>query len=137
MISGKELVFRYSLFAVIATAANIGAQWCVFQLYDGPFAFTTAMLVGTVVGLVIKYALDKRWIFYDTDNGVRAHGQKFMLYSTMGLATTLIFWGSEIGFELLFDHPAMKYVGAVLGLSIGYVTKYYLDRQFVFRRAAA
>jgi hypothetical protein len=31
----------------------------------------------------------------------------------------------------------MKYVGAVLGLAIGYVTKYQLDRRFVFRTAPA
>jgi hypothetical protein len=31
----------------------------------------------------------------------------------------------------------MKYMGAVLGLAIGYVTKYQLDRRFVFRAGRA
>ena len=53
----------------------------------------------------------------------------------MGVATTLIFWGSEIIFNLLFKADIVKYIGAAVGLTIGYIIKYQLDKRFVFNTA--
>jgi len=50
----------------------------------------------------------------------------------MGVFTTIIFWGTEIAFDILFQDPNAKYLGAVIGLSIGYVIKYFLDKRYVF-----
>jgi len=50
----------------------------------------------------------------------------------MGVFTTVIFWGFEIGFNYIFTNPQAKYVGAIVGLSIGYIIKYFLDKKFVF-----
>ena len=91
-----------------------------------------AVAAGTLVGLVVKYVLDKRWIFADTSTGVKAHGKKFGLYTAMGLITTAIFWGMETVFWLTWKTDLMRELGAVLGLSVGYVVKYNLDRRFVF-----
>ena len=52
----------------------------------------------------------------------------------MGVVTTLIFWGFEFTFEYLFRTKFMRYLGAVIGLSIGYFIKYNLDRRFVFNQ---
>jgi len=87
---------------------------------------------GTIVGLIIKYLLDKRWIFYDLATGVKNHSQQFALYTAMGLVTTAIFWGTETAFWMIWQTDLMRELGAVLGLSIGYVVKYNLDRRFVF-----
>jgi len=87
------------------------------------------------VGLVVKYLLDKRWIFFDTSTGAKAHGRKFALYTAMGVVTTCIFWGSETAFWLIWGTDAMRELGAVLGLMVGYGAKYILDRRFVFTDA--
>jgi len=50
----------------------------------------------------------------------------------MSVFTTIIFWGTEIGFDVIFDNDNAKYLGAVIGLSIGYIVKYFLDKKFVF-----
>ena len=50
----------------------------------------------------------------------------------MGIFTTIIFWGTEIIFNTLSQSPYAKYLGAVIGLSIGYVIKYFLDKKYVF-----
>ena len=55
-----------------------------------------------------------------------------MLYSCMGVFTTVIFWGTETGFNAVFESSNAKYIGAVIGLTIGYIMKYFLDRKFVF-----
>ena len=122
----------YALFAVLATLANLATQRLVLGLGDSGTHFAGAVAFGTLVGLVVKYVLDKRWIFADASTGLRAHSRKFSLYSAMGLVTTAIFWGTETAFWLLWQTDFMRELGAVLGLSIGYVVKYNLDRRFVF-----
>lgn len=47
----------------------------------------------------------------------------------------MAFWVFEVAFDVLFDSEHAKYVGAVIGLTIGYTSKFYLDRKFVFRSA--
>ncbi len=64
-------------------------------------------------------------------------GQTFALYTLMGVATTLVFWAFEFGFDHLFETKGMRYLGGVLGLAIGYVTKYHLDKRYVFRAESA
>ncbi len=45
---------------------------------------------------------------------------------------TAIFWATETGFWLAFGTHAAREIGAVLGLAVGYVVKYQLDRRYVF-----
>lgn len=131
-MSTTSLALRYALFAVIATVANLGTQRMVLACGETAVIFALAVAAGTLVGLVVKYVLDKRWIFFDQSTGVKAHSRKFALYTAMGLITTCIFWGSETAFWLIWGTDAMRELGAVLGLMVGYVTKYMLDRRFVF-----
>jgi len=131
-MSPATIALRYAGFAVIATIANLGLQRVVLAWGEGAAIYAGAVAAGTLAGLVVKYILDKRWIFFDTSTGARAHGTKFALYTAMGLITTAIFWGAETAFWLIWGTDLMREVGAVLGLSVGYVTKYLLDRRFVF-----
>ena len=130
--AGVVLVIRYALFAAIATAVNIAVQAIVSALYGGPFHLAAAMACGTVAGLVPKYLLDKRWIFVDGSTGLDTHARKFTLYTLMSVATTLIFWATEFAFDRLGHGGGLRYVGAVLGLALGYWVKYRLDRRLVF-----
>lgn len=125
-----NLIFRYSLFAILATCSNLVSQRLVLGLGNSDVIFIIALSVGTFVGLFLKYILDKRWIFKDTSTGIQ--GKKFSLYTAMGIVTTLIFWGVETTFWLIWQSNAMRELGAVIGLSIGYTIKYGLDRRFVF-----
>lgn len=125
------LILRYTFFAILAILANLGAQRVVFGAM-GENALIPAILVGTAVGLVLKYILDKRWIFYDLGAGMSDHSKKFSAYTAMGIVTTAIFWGMETVFWLIWNTDLMRELGAVLGLTIGYVVKFNLDRRFVF-----
>ena len=128
-----KLAITYAILALIATAANIGSQDLVVRGYSGAFNVLLSMAVGTGVGLVVKYILDKRYIFrFRAVNAVH-DGQTFILYTLMGLATTVIFWGFEFGFQHLFETKEMRYLGGVIGLAIGYLAKYHLDKRYVFR----
>ena len=129
------LTLRYAAFAVVATLANLGIQRLVLSLTTGAAGFVAAMGLGTLAGLVLKYGLDKRWIFGDRSTGMAAHGRRFSLYTVMGVATTAIFWTSETLFWTIGGTEPLRELGAVIGLALGYVVKYRLDRQFVFTAA--
>lgn len=127
------LALRYAAFAVAATAVNLLTQRLVLLGSASAERLVLAMAAGTAAGLVVKYLLDKRWIFDDREGGLRAHGRKFSMYTAMGLVTTAVFWGTETAFWLIWRTDLMRETGAVVGLTVGYVVKYNLDRRFVFQ----
>ena len=57
----------------------------------------------------------------------------FTLYILMGILTTTIFWGFEFSFHILYQSNEMRYLGGVIGLMIGYIFKYFLDKRYVFQ----
>ncbi len=124
--------FKYIVFAVISTLVNLLFQYLSFLFYNAFLALYVAMFIGTLAGLVIKYILDKKFIFYHEVKDKKDDAKKFALYSLMGVFTTIIFWGTEIAFDTLSQDPNAKYLGAVIGLSIGYIIKYFLDKKYVF-----
>jgi putative flippase GtrA len=136
MFASTKLAINYGIFALIATAANIGVQDLVIRNYSGAFSILVSVIVGTGFGLVVKYILDKRYIFRFRARNVAHDTQTFAIYTLMGLATTVIFWGFEFGFHHIFETKEMRYLGGVIGLAIGYLTKYHLDKRYVFRTEA-
>lgn len=136
MRGGTVVVLLYTAFAIVATAGNLATQRLALSLVEGGWAFPFALIVGTFVGLVIKYGLDKRLIFEDRSTGLAAHGRRFSLYTLMGIATTAIFWGTETLFWFFWNSHSAREIGAVLGLSVGYFIKYRLDRRYVFHGGA-
>ena len=126
------IAIKYSVFAAISTFFNLLFQYLSFLVYVGLGSLYVAMFFGSLAGLVAKYVLDKKFIFYHIPKGKKDDAKKFILYSLMGVFTTIIFWGTEIAFDALYQDPNAKYVGAVIGLSIGYVIKYFLDKKYVF-----
>lgn len=125
-------LIKYILFAITATLLNLLTQAICFALYSGPLDLYVGMSAGTLAGLISKYLLDKHFIFYHIANSKTHEATSFLFYSCTGVATTAIFWITEIAFDVLFNYAAAKYVGAILGLSIGYTIKYFLDRKYVF-----
>lgn len=127
-----SLLFLYSLFAIIAIAANVLSQEFALLFYQGRNELLIAIPAGTVVGLLVKFVLDRKYIFKADSVPLSKDGRQFIAYAGTGLLTTLLFWGSEIAFELLFASREARYIGAILGLSCGYFLKFQLDRRFVF-----
>jgi len=69
------LVIKYTLFAIIATIANILCQDTVNRLYHGQYNLYSSMFLGTIVGLVVKYLLDKIYIFSFKSKNMLQDGQ--------------------------------------------------------------
>jgi len=146
-----KLTIKYAIFALISTIGNLSAQHLFLMLLNsiefikkferinifGLLNFNliirmSAIFIGTLIGLIIKYTLDKKYIFNYKTKSTSENTGKFILYSFMGIFTTLIFWASELIFDSIFTPDYAKYIGATIGLTIGYIIKYNLDICFVF-----
>lgn len=122
----------YVAFAIVATIVNLFTQEITSTLFQYEYEIIVSMFTGTLAGLVVKYLLDKKFIFKFETKSQKQDVTTFFFYSLMGVVTTVLFWVTEYTFDLWFETKTMRYVGAVIGLSIGYVTKYYLDKKYVF-----
>ncbi len=128
-----SIFVKYSFFAAIAIVLNLASQHLFILVYQGPFDVWASMFFGTGVGLVVKYWLDKHYIFAFESKNLSHDSQVFFLYTVMGILTTAIFWGVEMTFDYLSNGSnAMRYLGGAIGLTVGYVIKYALDKRFVF-----
>jgi putative flippase GtrA len=127
-----KVAVLYTLFAMLSTAINIGSQMVSIWAYKGPLYVEISILVGTAMGLPLRYFLEKRYIFAFTSRNLAHDGKLFIFYSVMGVITTLIFWSTEYAFYLIYNTDFMRYVGGVVGLAIGFYVKYQLDKKYVF-----
>ncbi len=127
-----KLALNYTFFAVIATIVNFLTQEAVMTAYGCAYDLEIAILAGTASGLLTKYYLDKRYIFSHYSDTHKQDFFTFITYSAMGVITTMIFWSFEYSFHYWFEDKVMRYLGGAIGLTIGYYTKYQLDKRFVF-----
>jgi peptidoglycan biosynthesis protein MviN/MurJ (putative lipid II flippase) len=122
----------YSAFAIFSIVINIAAQIIFIWCYQGHYAVELSILFGTLSGLPARYFLEKKYIFFFKSDNVAHDGRLFLLYSFMGIFSTAIFWSAEYTFHLIFEQGAMRYIGGVIGLAIGFYVKYQLDKKYVF-----
>ena len=132
MISRQQIFWRYVFFCISAMVANLGAQAFAHEWLQAPDWLSIGL--GTGVGLVLKYVLDRNYIFYAKEKTLNKDFQRFCLYTLFGLFTTALFWSIEWLFIKLFIHPSSRYVGGTIGLSLGYFIKYLMDREWVFKK---
>jgi len=125
-----HIALLYALFCLVAIAVNIGSQDLALRLWPSGIWFS--IIVGTGTGLIVKYILDKRFIFRFKPQNVSHDSKTFVLYALMGVVTTAIFWGVEYGFWRVWETAQARYLGGIIGLIIGYLSKYHLDKKFVF-----
>jgi putative flippase GtrA len=133
MKDSMRLAALYALFVGVSYAMNIMTQEAVCLVYLGRGQLELAMLTGTAVGVVVKYLLDKRYIFRAQTKSAAHDARLFILYTSMSVLTTLVFWGCEYGADFVFQTKSARYTGATLGFGIGSILKYQLDKRFVFK----
>ena len=130
--SATKIAVLYSLFAGLSTVVNIVSQMASMLIYSGVYAVEISIFIGILAGLPLRFILEKRFIFSFQSKNIKQDRQMFILYSFMSVYTTAIFWGTEYAFYLIFTTDFMRYIGGVIGLTIGYYIKYQLDKRFVF-----
>jgi putative flippase GtrA len=123
---------KYTAFAILAITLNMIVQMTIFHLYNGFLELYAGLACGTVAGMLVKFILDKKYIFKYRAPDTGKNVITFIMYCLMGLITTCIFWGMEIMFDYMFNNDSGRLLGGLIGLILGYTAKYFLDRRFVF-----
>ena len=101
MRKSKKL-FLFVFFAAISTLLNLLTQRVILSFKKTNLYFLIAVLLGTLVGLITKFFLDKNYIFFDDNNHISNLKKKFGLYTLMGAFSTIIFWGTESIFWIIW-----------------------------------
>jgi putative flippase GtrA len=131
-LSAHVIFVRYVAFAFVAGLTNIAAQEIFVRAM--PLApIMASILSGTILGFIVKYLLEKRWVFLDEYGGHVAEARKIVLYGILGAGTTGLFWVTELGFWYSLHTVEAKYIGAAIGLALGNWIKYHLSKRYVFR----
>lgn len=137
----------YCFFAVISIILNIFIQIAMeFILSNLDFSFLEykifqnitylliiKMTVATILCFTFKFIVDKLFIFKDKTKDINKNIFKIFIYGFFAIWTTLIFWGVEFLFKILFHTLFFEITGAIIGLLIGYTIKFFLDKEFVFK----
>jgi putative flippase GtrA len=135
-VTRLRLIVSYAGFALIATVVNLGTQRLLLGDSVQPLRFAIALVAGTLAGMAVKYVLDSRWIFRAAPASAATHGRRIGKYAGTSVVTTLLFWGTEAAFFAVSPTQGSREAGALLGLAMGYVLKYHLDRRLVFAEGA-
>ena len=83
-MTSLSITVKYSSFAVFATLANLFAQELTIRFYSAFLNIYAGILAGTLVGLICKYYLDKRFIFGYRASSAFNDMRKFLAYSLTG-----------------------------------------------------
>ena len=96
-------------------------------------SFWSSYALGLFVGFVLKYLLDKKYVFNDSYENRGAETRKAGLYAIMSILCTILSIGVTGSFKIVFGVQLAKRVGWFLGLILGYTAKFFLDKKYVFK----
>jgi len=149
----KQMVF-YFIFAACMIILNYGIQK-VNQLAIAPFVCSTLgtieffqifycstypvnmpELIGSIaaVGItyIIKFFLDKYIVFKKSSIKLKETSQEFLKYFGFAILTTIENIGIQFLLTNFFNAPLE--LSFIIALSIGYLTKFFLDKKYVFTK---
>ena len=126
----NELVISPYICSVFGGNDFIQALYCSTSLVDMPELIGSIVAVG--ITYVIKFFLDKYLVFKKTSLKIKETSQEFFKYFGFAILTTIENIGIQFIFTNVFNAPLE--VGFLVALSIGYITKFFLDRKYVFTK---
>ena len=103
-------------------------------LYCSTNPFNMAELIGSIVAVgityIIKFFLDKYIVFKKTGSKLKETSMEFIKYFGFAILTTI----ENIGLQFLLTNylNAPLELSFIIALSIGYLTKFFIDKKFVF-----
>ena len=148
----KHQIILYFLFAIFMIILNYGIQK-TNQIFIAPYIcstfgsnefihlfycsttpFNMPELIGSAVAVgityLIKFFLDKYIVFKNVKSTLKQTSKEFFKYFGFAILTTL----ENVGIQfLLTNFLAFRLeLSFSIALTIGYLTKFYLDRKYVF-----
>ncbi|MFX1502374.1 MAG: GtrA family protein [Promethearchaeota archaeon] len=113
---------------------NFGTIDFFHVFYCSTEPFNMPELIGSIfaVGItyIIKFFLDKYLVFKKTGTQLKETSVEFLKYFGFAILTTL----ENIGIQFLLTNflKTPLEISFIIALSIGYLTKFFLDKRYVF-----
>lgn len=113
---------------------GLGGSGLIQTFYCSIDPFNMPELIGSIVAVgityIIKFFLDKFLVFKKTQKKLKETSVEFLKYFGFAILTTI----ENIGIQFLltnFINTPLE-ISFIIALSIGYLTKFFLDRKYVF-----
>ena len=134
MIGLNYLIQKLNEIIAPIICASLGSIEFFQVFYCSTNPFNMPELVGSIVAVgityFIKFFLDKYLVFKRTGTGAKQTSIEFTKYLGFAILTTI----ENIGIQFLLTNflNAPLEISVIIALSIGYISKFFLDRKFVF-----
>ncbi len=122
------------LYLAPVICSNFGDIAIIRDFYCSTSPFNMPELVGSIVAVgityITKFFLDKFIVFKTSTEKIKDTSLEFLKYFGFAILTTL----ENIGIQFLltnFLNTPLE-ISVIIALTIGYITKFFLDRKYVF-----
>jgi len=124
----NQLVIAPSFCANFGSIEFFHVFYCSTEPFDMPELIGSIFAVG--ITYIIKFFLDKFIVFKKTGKELKQTSIEFIKYFGFAILTTI----ENIGIQFLLTNSlnAPLEVSFIIALTIGYLTKFFLDRRYVF-----
>jgi len=113
---------------------NFGENDFIYIFYCSINPYNMPELIGSIfaVGItyIIKFFLDKFIVFQKKDKRLKETSKEFLKYFSFAIVTTIENIGIQFLLTNFLNFPLE--ISFIIALSIGYITKFFLDRKYVF-----
>ena len=124
----NQIVIAPSICGNFGTIAFLQLFYCSNSPYNMSELIGSIAAVG--ITYIIKFFLDKYIVFKKSSLKIKETSQEFFKYFGFAILTTILNIGIQFILTNLFNAPLE--ISFVIALSIGYITKFFLDKKYVF-----
>ncbi|MBY8988037.1 MAG: GtrA family protein [Candidatus Lokiarchaeota archaeon] len=105
-------------------------------LYCSTSSIDMPELIGSIAAIgityIIKFFLDKYIVFKKSSLKIKETSQEFLKYFGFAILTTIENIGIQFLLTNFFNAPLE--LSVIIALTIGYITKFFLDKKYVFTK---
>ncbi|NHJ23947.1 MAG: GtrA family protein [Candidatus Lokiarchaeota archaeon] len=113
-----------------------GSNEFINLIYCSTNPYNMPELIGSIVAVgityIIKFFLDKYIVFKKGKSNIRETSKEFLKYFGFAILTTIENIGIQFILTNFLNSPLE--LSFIIALSIGYLTKFFLDRKYVFSK---
>lgn len=124
----NQIVIAPSICQNFGDVGFINTVYCSIEPYDMPELVGSIVAVG--ITYIIKFFLDKFIVFKRKSKEFKETSIEFMKYLGFAILTTIENIGIQFILTNFLNSPLE--ISFIIALSIGYITKFFLDRKYVF-----
>ena len=126
----NELVIAPFVCGTLGSIEFFQIMYCSTSIINMPELIGSIAAVG--ITYIIKFFLDKYIVFKKSNLKLKETSQEFLKYFGFAILTTI----ENVGIQFLltnFFYTPLE-VSFIVALSIGYITKFFLDKKYVFTK---